>query len=98
MHELSLMKNLIKKISDLSKQQGGRKITRMEFSKGAFCQLNTQHFESHIYELAAPWLHKNFSMVIVEGGIEDTENLSDIVLNQVFFQQDIHEEDHTDSL
>lgn len=50
MHELSLMKDLIRKIESIAGAQSARKVVSIRVKLGALCHISPAHFMEHFIE------------------------------------------------
>lgn len=50
MHELSLMKDLIRKIESIASAQSARKVLSIRVKLGALCHISPPHFMEHFVE------------------------------------------------
>jgi hydrogenase nickel incorporation protein HypA/HybF len=69
-HEASLMKNLMGKVEQLAREQGGGRITRIGVKLGALSHFSPDHFREH-FERASRG-------TVAEGALLEIELLTDI--------------------
>lgn len=47
MHEASLMKNLMEKILEISRKEGGKRVLGIKVKLGALSHMSPEHFQEH---------------------------------------------------
>lgn len=70
MHEASLMKNLMRRVEDLAREHGARRITRIAVKLGALSHFSPDHFREHFEQASRG--------TVAEGASLEIELLTDI--------------------
>jgi hydrogenase nickel incorporation protein HypA/HybF len=83
MHEFSLMKDLMQKITSLARENDARKVVRVRVRLGALCHISAQHFGEHFREAATGTVAEGARLDIVESRDEADPLAQDILLESV---------------
>lgn len=88
MHEMSLMKDLIRKAVEVVRREGGTRATRVGIRLGALSHMSPEHLREHFDQAAAgtPLEHAELDVEVMED-IADPEAQS-IVLTSVDIADD----------
>lgn len=70
MHEASLMKTLMRRVEDLAREHGARRITRIAVKLGALSHFSPDHFREHFEQASRG--------TVAEGASLEIELLTDI--------------------
>ncbi len=83
MHEMSLIKNLIKKIESVARDNEVEKVFGVKVQLGALCHMSASHFEEHFNEGAQGTIAENATLDIDIKTDESDPNAQDIILLSV---------------
>ena len=64
MHELSLMKDLFRKIESIARQNGAGKVVQVRVQLGALCHISASHFAEHFAEASIGTIAENARLEI----------------------------------
>lgn len=85
MHEMSLLKDLLRKIEEISAAQGDAPIVEVRVWLGAFSHISADHFREHFEQATVGHVAENADLEIVESDDESNPNAQEIVLESIEF-------------
>jgi hydrogenase nickel incorporation protein HypA/HybF len=83
MHEASLINGLMRRIDELGRAEGARKITGISVWLGALSHMSPEHFTEHFEQAASGSYAEGAELKIVVSDDIGHENAQDIVLNSI---------------
>lgn len=83
MHEAALMRDLMRKIMDVAKQQGASRVTALTVRLGALSHMDAGHFKEHFDQAAAGTIAEGAAIqATVEFDIQ-SPTAADVVLDSI---------------
>ena len=83
MHELSLFKNLLRKIASISEENEGKKIVVLTIKLGALCHLSADHFREHFEQFSVGTAAEGALLEIEECADYHAPDAQEMVLQSV---------------
>jgi hydrogenase nickel incorporation protein HypA/HybF len=83
MHELSLMADLMRKLTAITREQGAKKLVRVTIKLGALAHISRDHFREHFVHAARGTPAEGARLDIVELTDETDLHAQGIVLESV---------------
>lgn len=83
MHEMSLINDLMRKITDLAVQHQAKKVAVVRVKLGALCHISPEHFREHFEEAAAGTVAHGARLEVELNPDEQHPNAQDILLDSV---------------
>lgn len=83
MHEASLMVNLMRRIDDLAKAEGARRIVGVSVWLGALSHMSAEHFAEHFERAAAGTIADGARLDISVSDDPGHANAQDLVLESI---------------
>ena len=83
MHEMSLLRDLLGKLDQISASEGGAKIVRVRVWLGAFSHISADHFREHFEEATAGGVADGAELEVEESDDESHPDAQEIVLRTV---------------
>lgn len=83
MHELSLLSDLMRKITSVAQEQQAEKVVRIKVKLGALCHLSPAHFCEHFAHAACGTVAEGAELEIETLTDETDRNAQEIVLESV---------------
>ncbi len=83
MHEFSLIKSLMRKVTGIAAEQGAKKIVSVRVVLGALCHLSPEHFTEHFVEAAAGTVAAGAELEVVFNPDPHDPHAQDILLDSV---------------
>lgn len=89
MHELSLIADLMRKLEDLARQHGARRITRVQVRLGTLSHISPEHFREHFEETARGTVAEGAALDIRVSTDLNDPHAQDILLESVEIEEAI---------
>ncbi len=83
MHELSLMADLMNKISRVARAEGAEQVTVVRVTLGALSHMSPEHFREHFYHAARGGLGEGAALEIEVDTDTSAASAQDIVLRSI---------------
>ena len=83
MHEFSLMKDLMRKITGIALEHEAQKVVSVKVKLGALCHTSAEHFGEHFTEASAGTVAQGARLEIEESKDETASDAQDILLQTV---------------
>ncbi|MFH1699875.1 MAG: hydrogenase/urease maturation nickel metallochaperone HypA [Candidatus Zixiibacteriota bacterium] len=83
MHELSLLKDIFKKLKSISEEKGGASIKKVTIRLGALSHISSDHFSEHFYEAAKGTNAENAELEVINSEDINDPHAQDIILESV---------------
>ncbi|OGW97008.1 MAG: hydrogenase nickel incorporation protein HypA [Omnitrophica WOR_2 bacterium GWA2_45_18] len=83
MHEMSLMKDLLKKINGVAREQRARRVTAVKVRLGALCHCSADHFREHFIDGAKGTVAEGARLEMETGTDPHDPHAQDILLLSV---------------
>lgn len=83
MHEHSLLKDLLRKIEEISRSEGGARVVRVKVWLGAFSHIDADHFREHWEEAVPGHPAEGCVLDVTESHDETHPHAQEIVLESV---------------
>lgn len=83
MHEMSLMKDLMQKISFIARQNNAHRVISVKVRLGALCHISPQHFGEHFTEASVGTMAQGSRLEIEQSKDETEARAQDILLESV---------------
>ena len=83
MHEASLMADLMRRVDDIAKAEGARRVVGVSVWLGALSHMSAQHFAGHFERAAAGTIAEGAWLDVSASRDPDHVNAQDLVLKSV---------------
>ena len=83
MHEFSLMKDLMRKIASVAREQDARRVVSVKVTLGALCHISAQHLSEHFVEAASGTVAEGARLDIEESKDKTDPRALDVLLESV---------------
>lgn len=83
MHEFSLIKDLMRKITAIAVEQGATRVTGVKVKLGALAHISADHFREHFEEAAVGTAAEGAHLEVELNADESDPNAQDILLDSV---------------
>jgi hydrogenase nickel incorporation protein HypA/HybF len=87
MHELSLLKDIMKKLESISNENNSAKINKATIRLGALSHISSEHFKEHFYEATKGTAAEKATLEIIESKEMNDPHAQDIILESVELAQ-----------
>lgn len=87
MHELSLLRDLINKITTIAHQEKADKVTKVKVELGALAHISADHFKEHFIEAVEGTIAQYAELEIIENPDPNHPKAQDITLLSI----DVHD-------
>jgi hydrogenase nickel incorporation protein HypA/HybF len=83
MHELSLLNDMLRKITDVAAEHHSERVTGVKVRLGALSHISPQHFREHFERAVAGTIIEGAQLKIVPGTDSDDAHAQEIMLESV---------------
>jgi hydrogenase nickel incorporation protein HypA/HybF len=83
MHEASLMAGLMRRIDEIAKCQGARRIVSVSVRLGALSHMSAEHFSEHFERAATGTAAEGARLVVTVSDDQDHANAQNLMLKSV---------------
>ena len=83
MHEFSLINDLMRKITSVARQHGGKRILSVKVRLGALAHISPEHFRQHFVEASTGTLAAGARLEVEQMTDESDPHAQDILLESV---------------
>lgn len=83
MHEFSLMADMFRKIDDISREHGNKKLTLVKVKLGALSHITPDHFAEHFEEFSKGTPAEGAKLEVVQMEDQNDPYAQDILLDSV---------------
>ena len=83
MHEMGLLRDLLRKIDEISRAEAGAKVVHVNVWLGAFSHISADHFREHFEEMIPGHPAQDAVLEVVESDDESHPHAQEIVLESV---------------
>lgn len=83
MHEASLIRGLMRKITDLAKAEDAKHVTEVRVWLGAMSHMSADHFREHFDEASRGTIAEGASLVVDVSDSADDPNAQDLLLRSI---------------
>lgn len=83
MHEMSLLRDLLKKIDEIARTEGAARVVGVKVWLGAFSHISADHFREHFEEATVGHVAEGARLEVTESDDESDPNAQEIVLESV---------------
>ena len=87
MHEFSLIRDLMRKITDISRRQNSARVIRVRVKLGAMAHISADHFREHFEEAARGTTAEGAQLEIETNPDQNDRHAQDILLESVDIEQ-----------
>lgn len=83
MHEMSLLRDLLKKIDEVARQENAASVTYVKVKLGALSHISAEHFREHFEEAIVGHVAENAELDVVELTDESDPLAQEIILDSL---------------
>jgi hydrogenase nickel incorporation protein HypA/HybF len=83
MHEFALMKDLVKKIESIAKENNSDKVTKISVKLGALSHMSSKHFKEHFLPISTGTIYENAELDIEEDSDINAPDAQNILLKSI---------------
>jgi hydrogenase nickel incorporation protein HypA/HybF len=83
LHELSLFRDLMRKIDQLAREQGAQRVAAVDVTLGALSHLSPEHFREHFAELSPGTVAEGAELRVTVGDDPRHPLAQEVVLNSL---------------
>jgi hydrogenase nickel incorporation protein HypA/HybF len=83
MHEASLMRDLMRKIMDIAKQQNAARVQVVNVRLGALSHMSAAHFQEHFDQAAAGTIAEGAKINAIEETDHQAPGAADVILESI---------------